>query len=211
MRIGFPGATPADVWGYATRELTLYRLAPSQLVLVPSNIAENMFGTYRFLPAVDATALASANVDSGTGTETTETERLNSIFTLPYLGKGNLKSYMIFVRYYRTYVDTVAGTYYYRMYIQPVAYKYDGTTANLETERLIHEYTRSEAGAEVWTNVGVNAKLRVQNANLAFEGCLGFRLRTTSWGPAGATTGLGFYGLNNPAHWSFMIDLSIEG
>lgn len=147
--------------------------------------------------------------DSGTGTQTVETERLNAVFRSPLYGKFRLKSYYIGRAASRYYVDTVTTTYHYRMYARPVQITEGGTVTDLDVESTIMAYDRGAAATAGWVNDFWAGGAERHGLDIPINGWLGLRLRTTSWADAPATTGHGLR-LGDPLNWWIMFEVERE-
>jgi len=131
------------------------------------------------------------DIDSGIGTETSETTRLNRVFRSPLHGEFTLKSYRIVCNFLRKYTDTVSTSYHYRMYVRPVQIADDGTVTDLDVERSLIAFDCGAAASAGWVNQVWYSRIEVYRLNIPIKGWLGFRLRTTSWADAPANSGHG--------------------
>jgi len=212
MRIGYPGATAEDIWGYATRTLTktdprsirnityvpmaITRYALAHLSLWEQAYADGSYTLY--------------NLDGSTGTETSETERINKVF-LGGFKKGTLLDWYVDLRCLRCYISTTIATYNFRLYAQPVVWdRATDTLKNLTPEVLVASHSESQVATAGWYNRPVNARHFEVDVNVSFDGLLGMRVRGTSWASVAATSGHGLYGLNQLASWAIMFRLRVE-
>jgi len=214
---GFTGTPRSDlvgsdsaIWAHATRELTK-GLAPFTRNFVPSNKL-SVGGAGRFLmPLVAAADVTVVDIAGIEGEYTTETETINWLFFSNIAGTGVLKSYQIWVEMYRCFIDTIAGTYYHKLYIQPVVLGFDNVLSNLESERLIAEYSTSEVATAGWYNRTVTNWLQVSGLSLSFTGILGVRLRGTAYTTASfALVGTGLAQLNHWGKWNILLGGELE-
>ena len=188
--------------GYMTQH---YVLSSLQLTQIGSD-------WYYLLPAVDAQSLSAVDVTSGTAESGgTETEFLRKFYVTSILAtSGRLKGYRVYVKNFYVYVHTFSGTYYYRIYFQPVVLQDDGTIITLDTERYI-EYSRGAASSSGWYKNTVNASIAVSGLDLEFSGALGIRIRTTAWNSdqPSAYVGHGLSALNDPTQWLVLFDIKL--
>jgi hypothetical protein len=166
-------------------------------------------GRNALLPMVNATALSAVDITSGTSAATTETDRLLYDFILPFYIKGRLVSYYLYALRFYVYVDTVSGTYYYNMYVQPQEMRLDYNTRALEPRQLVGSYSCSAAATAGWTAVTVNASVTRRDVNLPFEGFLRFLIPVTSYSTAGSS-GHGYYHLNDPWQWRIYAIIEVD-
>jgi len=198
---GFTGTPRTDlvgsdsaIWAHATRELTKHKV-PFNRAYVPRWKTVLRYDNLALAPLVNASDPPDVHIDSGYSITNTYVNRLNQVFLSDIAGVGVLKSYKIYVLTYRCYVGNWPTTYYYKMSIQPIVMAWDGTVTNLESERDIHEHTRSEEATPSWILHDVRQTLAVDGLSLSFNGILGVRLKTYSRSDAlvsGSENGMGF-------------------
>lgn len=146
---------------------------------------------------------ATASEDGETGTETTETTRIEYFFVAP-IRNIVVRELVLFATYHRIYVDTADDTYHYRWYWQLCeAFPKDASGTGvpgweiraLTAEELIFELTRGPAASAGWTN-HYNPVQRVYRG-LLVRGYLTVRWRGTSWTDGGSMSGAGLANLGS--------------
>jgi hypothetical protein len=162
-------------------------------------------GEHVLVPLANAAAdgTLATKIEGTPSAATTETERTSDIFLSSIFGKGRLQGYIVLAQYSHDYVDAVTGTYNYRTYVRPIYVDSEGNVQNLEAERTLASVTRSKyASGPGWIDEILypgGIVLRT-GLNLAFDGILGIRLRTTSWSTAGSNC-CGLSGISDSVHW----------
>jgi hypothetical protein len=164
---------------------------------------------YAYLPFLVSWGVVRHDITSDVGTETTETTRRNDVFKSPLHGNFTLKAYEIQRTQCYYYVDTVATTYHYRMYVRPVQIADDGTITDLDVESVILALDRGAAASAGWVYDSWAGGVQRLNLNIPIKGYLGFRLRTTSWADAPANSGHG-YTLGDPLNWWIAVEIERE-
>jgi len=193
------GPTPPQIWDWLQRKvpLTLHGF----LTLSGDGLLE-ISNAFLLKHIVSSDEAVIQVINSPTSNVNVETERLNITMWSGIWGKGRLLGYRFAQGIMREWIDTIAGTYRYKSYVRPCYLTNAGAIVDLEAEQNVGDHSHPQVGVAQWQEDSLNVAIRRTGLNLAFDGLLGLRFRTTSWVVAGlGVTGHGIGGINHIQNW----------